>query len=177
MYFDHIHPSPKLLLLLPWNFLKRVLLWPLHMFTTYASVISPPYPLITSSWSNFGRSCVSRNTFISSRFYILLGCKFSKYSLMILWILLISVVIFPLFISNFINLGLLFLLVWLKVCQSFQRNNSLFCQGNVFFFNSTLLVSWSLFLSINKFWIWLFLFFLRVLGVSLSYLFEISLVF
>jgi hypothetical protein len=84
-----------------------------------------------SSWFNFGRWFVSRNLWISSRFFTLLEYKLSKYCLMIFWISLASVVL-----SSFLSLILLiwvfslfFWLVWLRVyfsCLSCQRPNFLF---------------------------------------------------
>jgi hypothetical protein len=59
--------------------------------------------LFTSSWYNSGRSHASRNLSIPSRFSSVLECKFSEYSLKILWMSLGFIKISP-----FLSLILLF---------------------------------------------------------------------
>jgi hypothetical protein len=59
---------------------------------------------LISSWLNFGLLYISRNLSISSRFSSLLAYKCSKYSLMVLWILLVLVVMSP--------FSYLILLIW-----------------------------------------------------------------
>ena len=79
-----------------------------------------------SFWFSFGRLCVSKKVAIWSRFCSLLAYSCSSYFLTILYISLVSVIISPLsFLILFV--WVLFLWVWLKVCQSclsYQRTSS-----------------------------------------------------
>lgn len=61
-------------------------------------------------WFNHSRPYSSRNLSISSRFSNSLAYNFSKYSLMSLWILVVSVIIYP-FLS-------LILFIWDSLCLS-----------------------------------------------------------